>query len=511
MGVRVYSEFLIKHTGVDKRVGTIRVAPEAGMGGVRKEKSPRGGDRRVRGCPRARLSFLLAAALTGHASDATEVADGARHGASETPPLAAVRLDLNGGWGDPGVQELSRAVGQARIVMLGEPWHGDGGAIRARAELVRLLHQHLGFDVLVLEADFYSLYRGWERARAGGDIGAMARENVYHFWSASRAAEPLWRYVEARRGADRPLHVAGVDCRHVGALARSTLPTELDRRLSEMAGVTSDERARFRETLERLLEKEWNDRPQAAEQDGFFALLDRLGETMSAGAADEPFWKQEVRNLRNAASFAWRGESRDRAMGENLAWLATQAYPGRKLIVWAHNNHIITDKWMYFASDDTLVTRGAAGRSLESIARFTYLGHEARQFFGPSVFSLAALSHEGTYSPDVRTENLDQRGNFDSLAVLRPAPAGTIEATLAAAGHELAFVDLRRAPPASRPARALDYSNLPPLRMRYEDGFDGFLFIRTTFGLNEEPPIGWPGGSASARRTGELLHKEAAR
>jgi hypothetical protein len=74
---------------------------------------------------------------------------------------------------------------------------------------------------------------------------------------------------------------------------------------------------------------------------------------------------------------------------------------------------------MYFASDDTLVTRGAR-RSLESIARSTYLGHEARQFFGPTLFSLAVLSYQGHYSPDVRTENLRQRGNFDTLAVLPP-------------------------------------------------------------------------------------------
>ena len=187
-------------------------------------------------------------------------------------------------------------------------------------------------------------------------------------------------------------------------------------------------------------------------------------------------------------------------MGENLAWLAAHAYPGHKIIIWAHNNHIIKDKWMYFSSDDTLVTRGAARRSLESIARSTYLGHEAREYFGPSVFSLAVLSYRGTYSPDVRTENLRQRGNFDTLAVLPPAPPGTIEATLAGRGHKLAFLDLRRASAASRPARALDYSQTPPMRMRYQEGYDGFLFIETTFGLNEQPPAGWRGNSGVTSR-----------
>jgi erythromycin esterase len=287
----------------------------------------------------------------------------------------------------------------------------------------------------------------------------------------------------------------------VGALARATLPTEIDNRLLSVLGMGAEGRSAFRVLLERLLEEEWNYRPSRTEQDGFLYVLESLDSALAArdSVEREPFWEQEVQNIRNAAHFAWRGASRDRAMGENLAWLATQAYPGRKVIVWAHNNHIIKDKWMYFASDDTLVTRGAR-RSLESIARSTYLGHEARQFFGPTVFSLAVLSYQGHYSPDVRTENLRQRGNFDTLAVLPPAPQGTIEASLATRGHKLAFLDLHRVPPASRAARVLDYSQLPPMRMRYHEGYDGFLFIETTFGLNEQPPRDWRGSSGLTSR-----------
>jgi erythromycin esterase-like protein len=445
------------------------------------------------------LASLLLVGLGGCASRRTSAPRAADHYDSAAAPLLAVPLRLDKGWRDSGVQELAGAIGDARVVMLGEPWHGDGGAIRVRSELVRLLHERMGFDVLALEADFYSLQRGWEAVRTGGDIRAMARENVWHFWSISRAAEPLWRYIEAQHGTDRPLHVAGVDTRHVGALARATLPAELDQRLADLAGVSSEERTRFRTTLERLLIDELRYRPPAGEQEAFFAVLDRLSAALNArdSAGREPFWEHEVRNLRNAALFAWRGASRDHAMGENLAWLATHAYPGRKIILWAHNNHIITDKWMYFSSDDTLaVTRKVAQRNLETIARITYLGHEARQFFGPNVFSLAVLSYSGTYSPDVRTENLRQYGNFDSLAVLSPAPEGTIEAMLANAGHEIAFVDLRRVAPASWPARALDYVRLPPMRLRWHEGFDGFLFIRSTFGLNEEPPADWVGRGA---------------
>jgi erythromycin esterase len=278
-------------------------------------------------------------------------------------------------------------------------------------------------------------------------------------------------------------------------VARTTLADELDERLATVPGVTQDDRDRFHGVIDRLLFHEWGKRPEQTDRSAFFDLLDRLeavlGDRDSAMA--EPFWEQEVRNVRNAARFAWYGASRDRAMGENLAWLASHVYPGRKLILWAHNNHLIVDKWMYYATDDTLATRWTKAMTLDQIARQTYLGHEARQYFGPNVFSLALLSHTGRYSPDVRTEDLDQRGNFDSLAVLKPGPAGSVEASLGAQGFEVAFVDLRRSPRRVLQTRALDYSQIPPMRMRYHEGYHGFLFLRNTFGLNEEPPEGWQG------------------
>lgn len=431
------------------------------------------------------LGMLMTAAIVAAAGPIAAQAVGGQP-PSRTELITANALNLANGWRDPGVQTLARAIGDARVVMLGEPWHGDGGAIRARTELVRLLHQHMGFDVLVLEADFYSLHQSLRPDLLDANVRDAAAANVYHFWSISRAATPLWDYVAAQRSSTRPLHIAGVDIRHTGERAQSTLAGELDRRVAALTGVDSSTRATFRASLRQLLEREWNAKPARADQEVFLAVLTRLGDELSArdSARREPFWEQELRNLRHAALFAWRGANRDREMGENLAWLATHMYPGRKLIVWAHNNHIVKDKWMVFASDDPAVFRG--GRpSLESIARSTFLGHEVRQYFGPSVFSLAVLSHSGEYSRDVRTENLRERGNFDLLTTLAPTPQGTIEATLAAAGHEMAFLDLRNAPRAALPARALDYSQAPPMRMPWHEGFDGFLFLRRTFGLDQ--------------------------
>ena len=61
------------------------------------------------------------------------------------------------------------------------------------------------------------------------------------------------------------------------------------------------------------------------------------------------FWKRVVANLETSeASQVDRGSRdpkslnrRDRAMGENLVWLAKERYAGKKIIVWAASAHLM--------------------------------------------------------------------------------------------------------------------------------------------------------------------------
>ena len=421
--------------------------------------------------------------------------------AAEALAASAVELTVGGRADSLDLSAVGRLVGDAHVVMLGEPWHGDGGAIARRAEIVRYLHERKGFDVLVFEADFYALHEAWRDVPRTGDVRAVM-DQVYPFWTDTRAARPLWDYVAARLHAGDTLHVAGVDTKLVGPRSHADLPRLVADRYAALAGADPAIGRDAAATLDAALVP----RPatRALLTDTRFRTLlgvvrqleraahDRLSDAggIRAGAPGaltdaDVFWAQAVNSL-------WRNltaEARDPGMGANFFWLATRQYPGHKLILWAHNNHLVADKWMWLDSPDSL-----AGLSRTDVARarITYLGDEVRRAFGRRAVTIATTSNAGRYSPDIQPalgeRDLMRAGNFDSTLALAPAAPGTLEAALARAGHRVALVDLRRfagTPPIA--TRVLNYTALPPVRLALWRGYDGLLFLGRTVGLNDRP------------------------
>ena len=75
-------------------------------------------------------------------------------------PIASIQPDLVE-FSD--LDAVGAAIGDARIVMLGEQDHGDGATFLAKTRLIKYLHEEKGFNVLAFEADFFGLNEGWSQ------------------------------------------------------------------------------------------------------------------------------------------------------------------------------------------------------------------------------------------------------------------------------------------------------------------------------------------------------------
>lgn len=237
---------------------------------------------------------------------------------------------------------LTSAVGEARIVGLGEATHGTEEIAAIKARIAEHLIRHRGFGVLAVEGHWAGAASLDEYINGGTvDPDAALANMGWHL-----AGRQLRTLLETLRSINREspgsVRFAGFDMawgdtarRYVLRFIGRTAPDQLETvekwyapllalspgRLNPGAKDASDSARRVADLLDRL-------RPRTVE------------------ASSEADW----RRARHAAeivcqSAMYLAESqganyRDQMMARNVQWLIEEEFPGRKILLWAHNGHI---------------------------------------------------------------------------------------------------------------------------------------------------------------------------
>jgi erythromycin esterase len=342
-------------------------------------------------------------------------------------PIASVQTFEGDTFAD--LQFFKTVLKDRRIVQLGESGHGVAEFNHAKVRLIKFLHQQMGFDVMAFESGLYECYN----ANGSGSALTTMRSCIFGVWHTEEV-RALFDYIVETRQTDRPLILAGFDTQ-----------------VSSGMGVAT--RAAFFASMVRAIDPQRAASVQMTDQlhvsgvvgtgsGGSYAVANEARLTEFYGGLELFFQEHRARleevfgaeQQKVAERAAWSmlrfmeqmrasvqrpgdvsdeggGGIRDFGMANNLTFLANDLYPGKKIMVWAHNFHI---------RHDNTATR----------SRQPTMGQWVRERFRDQLYTIGLYMDRGTAAQNNRV-----------VYSISPGPVDSMEWVMANSGSQALFMD----------------------------------------------------------------------
>ena len=358
---------------------------------------------------------------------------------------------------------IGEMIGDARIVSLGEPTHGNREVFQLKHRMIEYLVEEMGFNIFALECPFGEAFDVNRYVIDGIGDPKKAIAGIYFWtWDTQEVLDLIeWmRTYNSNPENQKKVKFYGFDPQDPERAARVMLTylKKVDPLLEELVrpelGILevpfSDPRGLGRR---HWIPQEYDSLSLNDIQKVMKAFDSKKDAYVDSSSLDE--WqlaKQHARQIEIYISDALNaGLNRDFGQAENIKWTLNYEGEDSKMIVWAHNFHVAN---MILAEDDN---EGVDSKG------YKCMGFHLKKWYGDQLKIVGLFYNQGEFS--ALDDNIPSAG-FKTFNV-GSAKHGSLEHTLINANLHNAYLDLSNIPKNSPIYDWLD----KPLPTRYSWGF----------------------------------------
>lgn len=295
------------------------------------------------------------------------------------------------------ISALREKLKDVEIIALGENTHGLGQVFKAKADLVKFLHQELGFNLILFESGFGDGALAWAQFDSLSNK-AFTIAFTSNFYYHSKEILDLMAYV---KNQDRKLRIQGFDCQP----QQNYLITRMAQIVTPIDSLFAKSvKSEFR-NFNKLYQFE-NDKDTISfykQRDEFVSFLDkytkiikeneqrllRSGTTQNeidAIIKSNQIFTDTYSKIEFGSMMGWpiSANIRDKSLFETIKWFKENS-PETKIIIWAQNSHI--------------ENKPKPNNSVN------WMGHSLKETYGNKYYSLGAVVYSG--------KNLEYNRSFD--------------------------------------------------------------------------------------------------
>ena len=90
---------------------------------------------------------------------------------------------------------LKEELKNVQVVMLGEKTHFDGNVFEVKTEIIKYLHQELGFNTIAFESGIYDVWKAQNSINNGGATNVALNKSLFSIWSKKKSFAVLLTFL----------------------------------------------------------------------------------------------------------------------------------------------------------------------------------------------------------------------------------------------------------------------------------------------------------------------------